>query len=333
MSEKLHVITGATGLIGSHIAEQLAARGERVHALVRPTSDTAFLTGLGIELTNADLSASDGLAKALAGADVLYHCAAKVDDCGPWTEFQEGIVDTTRRVMQAARTAAVERVVHVSSLAAYGHPKFASGPVTEDDPLAQNLHLWDYYAAAKAQSEAAARGIVSDVTIVRPSWSYGKRERSVFPRIVGAMQKGRAALLGPGDNLLNLIDARDVAAGAILAATVPAARGQAYNLASEGEITQRQMYDTLAAALELPAVTRRIPLTAAKVGALGLEFVARVLHGPRPLITRHGISLICRPVTYSIEKARRELSWAPQSPAVEGLERMAKWMRRGGSTP
>ena len=56
MAGKLNVVTGATGLLGSHIAEQLAARGERVRALVRPTSDTAFLRQLGAELAPGDLA-------------------------------------------------------------------------------------------------------------------------------------------------------------------------------------------------------------------------------------------------------------------------------------
>jgi nucleoside-diphosphate-sugar epimerase len=141
------------------------------------------------------------------------------------------------------------------------------------------------------------------------------------------MRRGRAALLGSGENVLNLIDARDVAAGAILAAQAEIARGQAYNLASNGEITQRQLYDVLADALELPRVSRRVPLAVAKPGALAMEFAARVLHGPRPLITRHGISLICRPPRYSIEKAARELNWRPQVSALEGVRRMASSMR------
>lgn len=326
MTSRLHVITGATGLIGSHLAEQLVRQGERVRAIVRSSSNTEHLRTLGVELAAADLSDAPALEKSLTGAHVLYHCAAKVDDCGPWIDFQKAIVDTTRRVVEAARQVAVDRVVHVSSIAAFGHPNFANGPVSEDAPLAQNLRLWDYYAAAKAQSESAARDVRSDVTIVRPSWTYGERERSVFPKIVNAMRRGRAVILGTGDNLLNLVDARDVAAGAIAAATSEEARGQAYNLASTGEVTQRQMYDILATTLNLAPVRRRVPIRVAYAGAFAMEAYARLLKGPRPLITRHGISLICRPVGFSTEKAKRELGWQPRYPTAEGLRRMASWM-------
>ena len=328
-----HVITGATGLIGSHIAEQLVADGYRVRALVRSTSDTTFLQSLGVELAIASLRDADSVAAELAKGDTLYHCAARVDDSGPWSMFQTEIIDTTRSVLHAAKQAGVSRVVHLSSCAAYGHPDFTKGKVTEDMPLAQNLRLWDYYCQAKAESEAVAREIMPDVAIVRPSWSYGERERSVFPRILRTMRRGKAKLLGSGENLLNLVYAGDVAAGTILAATVPAARGRTYNLASEGEITQRELYDVLAAELDLPPVRRRVPLGIVRRAAFAMEATHRLLHGPRPIITRHGMSLICRPVQYSIERARLELGWQPQMPAVEGIHRMMHWMRKHPELP
>src|SRR5215471_16955099 len=82
VAAKLNVITGATGLLGSHLAEQLVARGERVRALVRPTSDTSFLRPLGVELAVGDLNDPNSLRPAVADADVVYHCAARVGDWG-----------------------------------------------------------------------------------------------------------------------------------------------------------------------------------------------------------------------------------------------------------
>ena len=123
MSAKLNVLTGATGLLGSHIAEQLVERGDKVRALVRPTSDTTFLRGLGAELVEGDLSDSASLRRAVAGADVVYHCAAKVGDWGAWRSFQSLVVDATANVLEACRQEGVGRVLHVSSITVYGHPK------------------------------------------------------------------------------------------------------------------------------------------------------------------------------------------------------------------
>ncbi|HBI46307.1 MAG TPA: epimerase, partial [Planctomycetales bacterium] len=75
---KWNVITGATGLLGSHIAEQLVLHGEKVRAVVRPSGDTTFLKTLGAELVVGDFNDLDFLQRALGGADVVYHCAARV---------------------------------------------------------------------------------------------------------------------------------------------------------------------------------------------------------------------------------------------------------------
>src|SRR5271156_2663236 len=105
MAATLNVITGATGLLGSHVAEQLVERGERVRALVRPTSDTSFLRTLGVELVEGDLSQPDTLPRAVDEADVVYHCAARVGDWGSWSAFKSEIIDATAHIMNACRSA------------------------------------------------------------------------------------------------------------------------------------------------------------------------------------------------------------------------------------
>src|SRR5262249_1412346 len=76
MSAKWNLVTGATGLLGSHVVERLAARGERVRALVRPTSDLTWLRQLGAEIVAGDLRRPNTLTRAVARAGVLYPCAA-----------------------------------------------------------------------------------------------------------------------------------------------------------------------------------------------------------------------------------------------------------------
>src|SRR3954471_19799366 len=188
---KLNVVTGATGFLGSHIAEQLAARGERVRALVRPTSDTAFLRQLGAELAPGDLADPASLRRAVEGADVVYHCAARVGDWGPWRAFQEQVIEATANLLDACRAAHVGRVLHVSSIIVYGHPQLREGQFTEDEPLGQNLWLWDYYCRAKIRAEELCRAYSGALTIVRPSWIYGPRDRTSLPRLLKALDAGR----------------------------------------------------------------------------------------------------------------------------------------------
>lgn len=334
MADKLNVITGATGLLGSHIAEQLRAAGERVRALVRPSADTTFLRSLGVELAPGDLCDPAAVRKALAGADVVYHAAARVSDWGPWSLFEAEAVTATRNLVEACRSEKVGRLLHVSTLSVYGHPRIEPGQqIGEETPLGQKFWLWDYYPRAKLLAEQLAWEF-QNTTVVRPSWIYGPRDRMTMPRLVPALQEGRVPIIGSGTNLLNIIYVSDVAAGAILAANNSAARGQAYNLCSAGEVSQIDMINALTDALGLARVTKHIPFFLAMRWAFVLEFFARILRRPRPpRITRRAIYLIGRPTCYSVAKARKELGWQPSVPIQEGVRRSLEWYFRERGLP
>ncbi len=330
MAEKLNVITGATGLLGSHIAEALVARGERVRALVRPTSNLAFLRELGVELSIGDLHDPPALRRAVSGADIVYHCAARVADWGPWSLYRREIIDATGNLLEVCRAGGLGRVLHVSSVTVYGHPRDSDVPITEDAPLGQRLYwFWDYYCRSKIAAEALARAAGPSVTIVRPSWIYGPRDRNSLPRLMRAFQAGRVTLIGSGNNLLNVVYAADVADGAIRAANNPEALGQTYNLCSEGELTQRQFLDALCEALGRPPVRRRVPFWLAYAGGLVSEVIGRAICLQRPPhITRYAVGLVGRPTRFSIARARDQLGWRPRVGAREGLRRALEWWDR-----
>jgi nucleoside-diphosphate-sugar epimerase len=326
MPDRLNVITGATGQLGSNIAEQLRAAGELVRALVRSGRDTTFLKGLGVELVEGDLHDADSVRRAVGGASVVYHCAAKVSDWGPWQAFEEEAVTSTRNIVEACKAAHVPRLLHVSSISVYGHPKLAPGQlITEGTPLGQNFWRWDYYPRAKLLAEQIAREY-PQTTVVRPSWIYGPRDRVTIPRVVPALLARRVPIIGSGVNPLNIIYGADVAAGAILAANHPQAAGQAYNLSSQGEVTQKDLLDALTDALGVPRITKHVPYGVAIRWAFVQEAIARLLRRPKPpTITRRAVYLIGRSTLYSTARARTELGWQPRVGVAEGVQRTLSW--------
>ena len=178
MANKLNLVTGATGQLGSHIVEQLRAGGEAVRVLVRPGRDLRFLQQQGAEIVEGDLRDAAAVARAAQGASTVYHSAAKVSDWGPWQAFEEEAVTATRNVVAACKLAGVERLLHISSISVYGHPKLTAGArINEDTPLGQGFWMWDYYPRAKLLAEGIAREY-SNTTIVRPSWLYARATAS-----------------------------------------------------------------------------------------------------------------------------------------------------------
>src|SRR5262249_45506892 len=151
------------------------------------------------EIVEGDLRDAAAIALAARGAAIVYHCAAKVSDWGPWRTFEEEAVTSTRNVIAACRIANVERLVHVSSISVYGHPKLTNGGIDESTPLGQGFWLWDYYPRAKLLAEEIAREF-AQTTVVRPSWIYGPRDRITIPRVIPALLERRVPVIGSGDN-------------------------------------------------------------------------------------------------------------------------------------
>jgi 2-alkyl-3-oxoalkanoate reductase len=327
----VQLVTGATGLLGSHIAERLVARGDRVRALVRSSSDTSFLRGHDVELVNGDLTDLKACRRAMAGVRNVYHAAAKVGDWGTWAEFQTDCLDATENLARAAREEGVERFVHISSTSAYGHPKEGGPPVDETAALGQNLWpIWDGYTLSKVECERLLwRAVEKDglrLSVIRPSWLYGERDRTTVKRLVRRLQAGKVPLIGSGDNPLSAIYAGNVADAAILVSDDPGSLGEAYNVTSMGPITQREWLDLFANACGAPLPSRRLsyPLTFAI--AFGLEAFGRLTRRHRPpLITRYATWLMGRNLSYSTDKIQNKVGWRPAVGYKESIERTVRW--------
>src|SRR5258708_551355 len=112
------LITGATGLVGSHLAEACATRGLGVRALVRPGTDAVLLDGLA-EVVRGDLGDADSLRRAVDGADYVFHCAAKVGDWGPVEEYRRINVASLRNLLDTCRGRPLKRFIELRTLASY----------------------------------------------------------------------------------------------------------------------------------------------------------------------------------------------------------------------
>ena len=331
MGTGINVVTGATGLLGRHLVSHLLERGERVRAVVRPGRNNRSLHERGVETVDADLADAAALKRAVTGAGIVYHTAAKVGDWGPWPEFQTCTVEGTRNVLTACQESGVGRVLYVSSISVYGRHDGAD-LLTEDSPLApvESQQKWDYYGRSKILAEAIAREFGPMVTIVRPSWCYGPGDRTGLPRLVHNLRKGRAKLVGDGSNVLNLVHAADVAAGCALAANHPAAAGRSYNLTSAGEVTQKQLMDLLCDELQVPRLTKRVSYRLAMRGALFVEIIGRLIQKKDPpRYTRRVIYVMGRTTRYSTERAKAELGWRPRRGIEEGIREALEWFLKG----
>ncbi len=116
MKRPLASITGAGGGIAARLCQMLAAT-HAVRGLFRAESEKSrALAAAGGEVVIGDLANETALAALVRGADVVFHCAAKIMGFSP-AEFEAVNVAGTRALLRAAKAAGCRRVVHVSSIA------------------------------------------------------------------------------------------------------------------------------------------------------------------------------------------------------------------------
>ena len=321
-SARIIFITGATGLVGGHAAEEALKRGHRVRALVRPTSDTRWLDQWGVERIVGDLEDPDALRAGAAGADWIFNCAAKVGDWGALEEFRRLNVEALRLLLDAACETRVERLVHVSSLGVYeGRDHFGTDETVP--PAANSL---DAYTRSKTEAEALVleyhrtRGLPA--AVVRPGFIYGERDRTVLPKLLTNLRRGTFAFFGSGEQRLNCIYVKNLVHAIFLAVENSAAVGEVFNVTDGEPITKKQFVGRVAGLAGLKTPTRHIPLPVARVLAQVVEGTAKMLRAKRPpLINKARYKFLGLNLDYSIEKARRVLGYEPPFTFEEGMER------------
>ena len=318
------LVTGASGFLGWHVARLLIERGHRVRALVRPSSR---IRELEAEPVTGDLRDPDSLRRAVAGCGLVFHVAA---DYRLWAADESDLyrsnVDGTRNIMQAARDAGVEGVVYTSTVGCIGVP--AGGEGDEDRPVSlgdmKGAYKRSKFLAERVALEFASSGL--PVEIVNPTAPVGDHDIKPTPtgRIVLDFLKGdMPAFIDTG---LNVVDARDVALGHVLA--VERGRpGERYILGSEN-LTLAQILGKLAAITGRPAPTVKLPYAVAYAAGVITTGWAR-LTGMPPRAPLDAVRMAKKKMFVSHAKAARELGFEP-GPADGALARAVEWFRTNG---
>jgi dihydroflavonol-4-reductase len=263
------LVTGATGFVGGHLAERLASEGWRVRALVRPTSDTRRLRGLGVELVHGDLSDEDAMRSAAEGATVAYHLAA-VTFARSEAEFVRGNLEGTRSFARAVASAATPpgRVVYLSSYAACG-PSNGRPRRLDEAPAPLTAYGRTKLAGEAALSGMGRKGI--EVVVVRAPAVYGPGDRALLPyfRLV---KWGFAPLPSGGEHRrLHMIFVPDLVRALVAAAHAPAGT---YAVAEPVEHTWAELVRCIGRAmgrrpLRLPLPAGLVRTAAAATQAIG----------------------------------------------------------------
>lgn len=326
-------LTGGTGLVGSHVAELWTERGWTVRCLVRPDSDTRHLEELGCELVIGDLTRPESFRGAADGCAVAVHSAAVLGSDSPWEEHRSVNVAGTQHVVAECLRAGVPRLVHLSSVAVYGHPADHDRlPIDESSATDLPVPESARYERSKRRSEQVVRrsaGSEMEWTILRPEMVMGERDRELTPRVVRHVRRPLVPRVGDGGNGLPVVYAGNVALAAWEAAASPEAAGRAYNVTDDGSLTQREMLETAQRITESGGPVIPVPEGLLRIGSRTLGAAVELL--PRELADvargRH-LWYLANDDPFDGSRLRRELGWEPVTHASEGWRRSLEWRRR-----
>lgn len=214
-------LTGGAGFIGGAVARVLAARGDEVIGLVRDRARPGGLAELGATVVSDDLSDVRRLTGAFMTADAVIHSAGSYRIGIPASErdaMWDANVGTTTRVLDAAITAGVPRIVYVSTANAFGntHRKVVDESYRRD--LADGFVSWYDETKYRAHEVAEARiAAGAPVIVVMPSQVYGPNDHTAFGEQLTAAHDGKLPYLALGDVGVGLVHVDDLAAGIVAA--------------------------------------------------------------------------------------------------------------------
>jgi nucleoside-diphosphate-sugar epimerase len=323
-------VTGASGLVGAHLVEQLLLAGYEVVGMVRPTSQRGRLSELqakfsNLEIISAQLNDQNKLIQGMRGASVVIHTAASIAPMATIEKLNTINVEGTKIVAEAAIIAGARQFIHISSLSVI----MGATHIYDASENAPYMQSKEAYANSKIAAEQLVLSpeIASkiNVTVLRPGFIYGPNERAWMPRVIGMLKGRRAMLVGNGELDTNVIYVGNLCKAIMSSILREKAFGEIYNLTDGQKISKRRLFDTIADELGLPRCSIYIPEWLAHLIVDSACLTASVSPGPLKKVlcqySRPALRLAGYNQGFNISKAERDLDYVDRITFEEGMAR------------
>lgn len=310
------LVTGATGFTGSILTRKLVAAGADVTAVVRSEPRPA-LRDLPVRWIRGQVYDPAVMAEAMRGIEYVFHVAAAYREAGMDDEVYRRVhVVSTQLIAEAAvREPAFRRLIHISTVGVHGH--IEQPPADETAPF----HPGDIYQRTKAEAEIWLREFAARqplrFTILRPAAIMGPEDTRLL-KIFRLATQPVFPLLGYGKCLYHLIHVEDLTDAMLLAATHPAAEGEAFIVGNPEPVRLEDLGRLVADTLGFTFRPVRIPVTPFFWAAAVCEAVCKPF-GWAPPLHRRRVAFFTKDRAFNTAKIRERLGFAPRYTNEQGI--------------
>lgn len=323
-------ITGATGLIGSHLTRRFIEEGFQVRALVRDPGKAGWLKDIGAEIIKGDITDAESLIPAVEGCQHVFHGAAWVSERGKKEEIWKANVQGTQNMVNAAVAARVQRFIHISSCAVYGSKQVFN--IDESFPTHRSGRFyWDSKIEAEEVVQHAYRQHNLPMVIARVSQVYGPGSYQFTIRPVEVIKSGKMILIDGGRHMCKPVFIANLIDSLMLCASNDQAIGEAINLTDGYPVPWREFFGAYGRMLGKQSFPS-LPYSLAWTAALFFEMQAGIT-GKKASFTRSAVNSLRSSNSFSNEKAKKILKWEPQINFEQGMQQTETWLNQMGYIP
>lgn len=325
------LVTGGTGFTGKALVERLLDLGHRVVALdYKEGLKTQALRDRGAEVVIGSVTDPEVVRRCVEGVEVVHHLAAAFRELNvPNAHYREVNVGGTRTLLEASKAAGVGRFVYCSTCGVHGN--IENPPGGEDAPIRPA----DYYQQTKYEAEPVVleyhqQGLPS--VILRPAAIYGPGDPERFYMIFKRVARGVFPMFGKGRTLYHPLYIDNLIDAFLLAMEPGKGDGQAYLIADEEYVSIEDLVRRVGRALDVDVHIPHYPVWPVVAAGHVCETICKPFHIAPPIFPRR-VDWYRQNRAFKIDKARRDLGYAPKIGLDEGLRRTAEWYRQEGYLP
>jgi nucleoside-diphosphate-sugar epimerase len=335
------LITGASGLVGGHIAGYFSRHEKNVHCLVRRGSNIDFIKDLPVTILYGDITDLPGMVRLFKGMDLIIHTAAKVTDWGDYADYYNTNVTGTLNVMEAALQNLIRNVISTGSVSSYGEE---NSPVLKDESFGFRSHYpyafdkilpagMNHYRDTKAKATSLSMKFAQEngmnLTVIEPVWIYGENEfRSGFYEYLGIARSGFPFMPGCRSNTFHVIYAGELARAYYLAYQQQPTGVRRIIIGNREPENMQTIFELFCreAGLKKPV---NVPKWVIYPVALAMESISLLLkRKSAPLLMRSRVNMFYDSIGFSTAKAQKVLGFTNQVDLETGIRKTVQWYKQ-----